>query len=156
MTTRTDDMPEHLKAISGPLLHAAPDTSDFTDRAESSAAALGFRVFHVDLSGVPSKRELLRRFAAAMSFPSYFGENWDALLDCLRDLSWIKSAGYILVVKGIDERSETSPTDARTLVEVIASAAQYWRDRRCPFFAVLVTASAGTALPSSVEICHHA
>lgn len=34
------------------------------------------------------KAELLERVALALSFPDYFGRNWDALIDCLSDLSW--------------------------------------------------------------------
>lgn len=38
---------------------------------------------------IASKEELLDRLAAALPLPDYFGHNWDALEECLRDLSWI-------------------------------------------------------------------
>ncbi|QDU81619.1 Barstar (barnase inhibitor) [Polystyrenella longa] len=32
----------------------------------------------------------LDHLAEVLEFPSYFGRNWDALSDCLTDLSWLK------------------------------------------------------------------
>jgi RNAse (barnase) inhibitor barstar len=39
--------------------------------------------------GLHSKIELLHNLAHKLAFPDYFGENWDALVDCLSDLSWL-------------------------------------------------------------------
>lgn len=36
-----------------------------------------------------SKQKLLRALATKLRFPDYFGENWDALDECLGDLSWL-------------------------------------------------------------------
>lgn len=35
------------------------------------------------------KEQLLTTLAAQLEFPAYFGRNWDAADECLRDLSWI-------------------------------------------------------------------
>jgi hypothetical protein len=35
------------------------------------------------------KDDLLRALAAGLRFPAYFGHNWDALEECLRDLTWL-------------------------------------------------------------------
>jgi len=43
----------------------------------------------IDLAGCTDKATLLARFAAALHFPDWFGHNWDALSDCLTDLSWL-------------------------------------------------------------------
>jgi hypothetical protein len=45
-------------------------------------------VFEVNGACIESERDLLSALARAMEFPSYFGMNWDALDECLRDLSW--------------------------------------------------------------------
>ena len=34
--------------------------------------------------------------SAALQFPYYFGENWDAFNDCLTDLSWLRADAVVL------------------------------------------------------------
>jgi RNAse (barnase) inhibitor barstar len=46
------------------------------------------------------KRDLLRALASGLKFPKYFGHNWDALEECLSDLSWLgQQSGIVLVHK---------------------------------------------------------
>lgn len=47
--------------------------------------------------GCCKKRRLLQSLARQLQFPPYFGENWDALTDCLRDLSWWGDTPEILI-----------------------------------------------------------
>ena len=53
----------------------------------------GFRApdaLAVRISGrLRRKRDLLRALAIGLKLPAYFGHNWDALEECLRDLSWL-------------------------------------------------------------------
>ncbi|MEK7413200.1 MAG: barstar family protein [Planctomycetota bacterium] len=51
--------------------------------------------------GCSRSRQLLRAVAEALHFPGYYGHNWDALEECLLDLSsWWPTAqrGWVLVV----------------------------------------------------------
>lgn len=48
------------------------------------------------VEGVRSKADLLRSLSSQLSFPDWFGWNWDALHDCLRDLSWLQESGIVL------------------------------------------------------------
>ncbi|MEO6999474.1 MAG: barstar family protein [Terracoccus sp.] len=49
--------------------------------------ARGYDVRVVDASTAGTdKATVLREFATALALPRWFGHNWDALLDCLRDL----------------------------------------------------------------------
>ena len=48
--------------------------------------------------GIRSKQKLLAILATKLHFPRYFGWNWDALEECLRDLSWLPAAKPIVLV----------------------------------------------------------
>lgn len=69
---------------------------EFVDDTEGFAAA---DELVVRLPGrYPRKRDLLRALARGLNFPGYFGNNWDALEECLCDLSWLKAPGGIALV----------------------------------------------------------
>ena len=44
------------------------------------------------------KEKLLSVLAAKLRFPTYFGHNWDALDECLRDLSWLADQPRVVIV----------------------------------------------------------
>ncbi len=101
------------------------------------------RLTAISLEGARGKEELLRRMAAALDFPDWFGGNWDALEDCLGDLSWHRGDGHVLLIAGAEPGSD----DTGVLVDVLASSAQSWASRAKPFFAVFLDPGAALALP---------
>ena len=73
---------------------------DRRERPEYEAAAglLDFGAAVIDFDGCEGRDEALCRFARALRFPEWFGHNWDALADCLADLSWMPADGYLLLL----------------------------------------------------------
>jgi RNAse (barnase) inhibitor barstar len=57
-------------------------------------------------SEVTNKKDLLIDLASKLKFPNYFGFNWDALWDCIRDLSWIKEEEIIIIYNDIPKLEE--------------------------------------------------
>jgi len=47
-------------------------------------------------AGVTSKEALLEELYQRLRFPEYFGSNWDALDECIRDLSWLPTGPVVL------------------------------------------------------------
>lgn len=105
-----------------------------TEELVRAAGANGFACFRVDLDGVADKDQLLATVAAAMEFPDWFGHNWDALLDCLTDLSWRPADGYLLLLERCDGIHGRAEEDFVTLMNVLAQAAVDWRDQGRPFW----------------------
>lgn len=87
----------------------------------------------------------LRAIAQALRFPDWFGGNWDALEDCLGDLSWRPGNGHVLILR--NWQALTSD-DLGVLIDVLRSSAEFWQGRGKPFFAVLIDPQARLALPS--------
>jgi RNAse (barnase) inhibitor barstar len=88
------------------------------------------------------KQPLLRNIAAALEFPDWFGGNWDALEDCLSDLSWHPAAGHVLVFENAKEGDELG-----VLIDVLRSSAEFRAGGGKPFFAVFVDPAGRLALP---------
>jgi barstar (barnase inhibitor) len=99
----------------------------------------------VALGGAADKEALLERLAAALAFPEWFGGNWDALEDCLTDLSWRAGEGHALLIGG---HGELPADDLGVLVDVLRAAAEYWAGRGKPFFAVFVDPGHDLGLPA--------
>ena len=87
---------------------------------EAAAADHGHRIVRLDLADCPDKQVLLARASAAFAFPDWFGHNWDALSDSLRDLSWLDAPGYLVVISSPEAFAAAQPEIWRTLCEVLS------------------------------------
>lgn len=74
-----------------------------------------------------SKAELLSALANAGRFPDYFGENWDALQECLGDLSWIENRRVVVVHE--DLCLINSPQECRIYLEILNTALTDWANK---------------------------
>ena len=77
-------------------------------------------------AGIRSKADLLLVLANAGHFPDYFGCNWDALQDCLRDLSWIDNRKVVVVHSDVPLRE--SPAECRTYLEIVQTVLADWTE----------------------------
>ncbi len=88
------------------------------------------------ISGVKCKTKagLLDECARALSFPDYFGHNWDALEECLADLEWLPAQGYLLVVTDADQvlTRPDEEDDYETFIEILSEAGEAWSARELP------------------------
>lgn len=107
-----------------------------TSRAEPVLdAARGSRLHlaRISLKGAPAKDAMLNALATSLRFPEWFGGNWDALEDCVTDLSWQVADGYVLLFDDFSLGDELG-----ILLDVLAPSAEFWAGRGKPFFAVFV------------------
>ena len=47
-------------------------------------------------AGIATKDVLLEELYQRLQFPDYFGGNWDALWECIRDLSWLSDGPVVI------------------------------------------------------------
>lgn len=66
------------------------------------------------------------QFYENLRLPDYFGWNWNALRDCLSDLSWIPATRYLLMVDDADHLLADSPSERPDFLRALVRAAQYW------------------------------
>ncbi|MFO0345042.1 MAG: barstar family protein [Labrys sp. (in: a-proteobacteria)] len=76
-------------------------------------------------TALSDKDALLGWYAVILGIPEYFGANWDAFDECLRDLSWVKERRLVLFHR--DVPIAANPKDRRIYLEVLANAATDWR-----------------------------
>jgi hypothetical protein len=98
-----------------------------------AAAAAQCAWINIDVDAVKDKAALLKACAAALAFPATFGGNWDALADCLQDLSWRRSRGYVIYLKGAGALVRAAPTEWAIALEIFAASATYWKAHGKPF-----------------------
>lgn len=99
----------------------------------------GIEVFEIDGNRVKvGQDELLAEIAVAMKFPSYFGNNLDALNECLSDMSWLPAKGYVLVINNT-KAFWSDVTLAGILIEIWLSSAENWSKENIPFHLVFAS-----------------
>jgi hypothetical protein len=81
-----------------------------------------------------STAALFDEMAAALQFPSYFGENWNALDECLNDLEWLPGDAYVLCFERAPELlSLESLAEFESLLQILTRASLEWGKRGKPF-----------------------
>lgn len=108
-----------------------------TESMKKEAARAGWGFFVLDGSKIYDKKTFLEKIARAMRFPDYFGRNWDALNDCVTDMTWTRAEGFVLVFQEPRRFLETSPKDWDVALEILKSATESWQERGTPFYVLL-------------------
>lgn len=97
----------------------------------------GLRPARLDGDAIADKPAFLRACADALAFPPYFGRNWDALADCLTDLSWLPESGHAVVYDHPAPLIRRAPADWAMARDIFGVAAERWRAARRPFVVLL-------------------
>ena len=65
-------------------------------------------------------------FYEALRLPDYFGWNWDALRDCLRDLHWLDAAHFLVAIDDAEEVLSEEPGEREVLMRALRDAVKHW------------------------------
>lgn len=103
----------------------------------TALATVGWRGFHLDGHKIDTKNEFLRASAASMDFPPYFGQNWDAFEECIRDLSWAPAQGYVLLYDHVAPFAANQPDEWKIAQAILKDTIAEWHKLDKPFYVLL-------------------
>lgn len=118
--------------------HAAFGPAEVQRSVEHAGARFGY----VDGWAHQTKAEFLAAVAKALSFPDWFGQNLDALADCLDDLD---ESPVVLLWDGWGTLARSEPDTFALVLEILAGRA---RSVTPPFTALLRGAGPETEIPA--------
>lgn len=121
-TSLLSPKPPHLH-----LLVASPNRAQ--DLAWSLARSTDRRVVVRVIRGAKAatEGELFDEMSAALQFPYYFGENWNAIDECLTDLEWLSGDSYVLFFTDSAQLlAQEPPSRLGLLWQVLGNAAAEW------------------------------
>ena len=126
-----------------PCSQAEPPVRVIADESslppEAGAAEIRARIEGAEIGG---DQELFTALASELAFPSWFGANWDALLDCLRGVGGDRRpAAVTVIVEGAGQLLAAAPRTAALLIETWVIAALWWAQRGVPFRLLLLIES---------------
>ena len=138
----------------GSLLRAAPSGlyrlqgNSKDPRIGQLCRLMGVCLLRIDAHAARTKRAFLRASARDLMFPSWFGANWDALSDCLTDLSWAPASAYLVLIDCLEAFATARPPDFHRALAIFEDAAGVWSDRGVPFHVLLASSTQSSVLPA--------
>jgi len=90
----------------------------------------GYDVVTLDAGSWDSAGDMFRNVAQVLDFPDYFGQNLDALNDCMRDVvsgdyGWQgDSTGLVLVLTGFEMFAALDRRTAQVMLDILADRAR--------------------------------
>lgn len=107
------------------------------DNLSQLCQAKDVKLFYLDGKNISNKQQLLIACTKVMDFPGYFGDNWDALEDCLTDLDWCLASQYLIVYTNTDVLAKNEPETWQMLTAILQSVVDYWADTDTPMYIFL-------------------
>ncbi|HQR46453.1 MAG TPA: barstar family protein [Thermoanaerobaculia bacterium] len=94
-------------------------------------------------AGIDGKTALFRALVPALALPDWFGANWDALEECLRDLSWIEKRTVALVHEDLPALPQK---ELATYLSILSDSVADWKEGDEHALAVVFPAKAERAV----------
>ncbi len=114
--TRTD-----LEELPGWAHLLVLSDSDLDDLAAEIQGTKGKTARIIRGARCQTRERLFQELAAALQFPHYFGENWDAVEECLGDLEWLDETQLTLLITHADRLLAHHEADLATFLSILQS-----------------------------------
>jgi RNAse (barnase) inhibitor barstar len=102
---------------------------------QAEATKLGLHFLYACCANATTKQQVLTVIAQSFHFPKYFGKNFDALSDCLTDLTHKAGSqpGFLVVLEQLPETPKFDKEVREKLLDVFRDAADFWADKKTSF-----------------------
>jgi RNAse (barnase) inhibitor barstar len=100
-----------------------------------------WRFFYIDGKTIHNKTDFFRVCAISLRFPDYFGQNWDAFEDCLRDLEETSANQYVLLFDQPDQFAQENPEEWAIALNIFDEVVEFWQATDTPMYVLFKTAS---------------
>lgn len=107
------------------------------EKIARQAEARGWRCFYLDGGQIGDKGDFLRVWSEVAVFPPYFGRNWDALDESLRDLAWAPAQGYLVLYDEVAHFAAARPDEFAVALDILQTAVEYWQTTATPMVVLL-------------------
>ena len=85
-------------------------------------------ITRLDGARMADVQELFEVFSRELHLPAYFGWNWEAFSECMRDLSWVPASHYLIVVENSSRLLIREPEERESFFVIMREAGKQWRN----------------------------
>lgn len=102
---------------------------------QAEAVSSGQHFLYAYLGEAETKTQVLATIGRAFHFARAFGKNFDALRDCLTNLTWKAGPqpGFIIVLEQLPNAAQFDREARETLLDVFRDAADFWAEKKVAF-----------------------
>ena len=122
--TAFQDEPDTFNRVDWDLLQNGPINlywrDAYLDEHSHWLADNGYQLNEIDSSGWDTEQAMHREIALALGFPAHYGQNLDALNDCVSDLEVPDKGGRAIIFRKYDAFVRSCPTAAQILLDILA------------------------------------
>jgi RNAse (barnase) inhibitor barstar len=130
---RLSDMLKDPKTSGVYMLEESPSV----EHLEKLTSERGLAFFRLEGQEIRDKDQFLKQASLALRFPEYFGNNWDAFADCLTDMSWHETDGFVILYDHFDSLAAHSPRDFEMALDIFKESTEFWHNRGKALFVLL-------------------
>ena len=113
---------EQAMVTSGLYVSTVPRSTLIADLERSD-----FRVFQLNGKGIIDRATYFQSLANLFEFGSHFGQNWDALADCLTDQLWGEDDRIVVAYSDYEIFAMSDPEAWAIAIEIWKSSVVFWQ-----------------------------